>query len=71
MAKHQVKQQTKEMVKHRLNDNKVTCQRWRNINKTDDKTSHLTMILRIKVGYQTCAMAKHRLQTNARWKNIS
>ena len=50
MAKHQIKQQTKEMVKHRLNDNKVTCQRWRNTDKTDDKTSHLTMILRIKVG---------------------
>ena len=27
MAKHQMKQQTSEMVKHRLNNNKVTCQR--------------------------------------------
>ena len=58
------------MAKHRLQDKNISRQRWRNINKTDDKTSHLTMILRIKVGYQTSAMAKHRLQTNVRWRNI-
>ena len=36
--------------KHRLKGNKISWKRWRNINKTDDKTSHLTMILSIKVG---------------------
>ena len=58
------------MARHRLKDNKKSWQRWRNINKTDDKTSRLTMILSIKVGQQTCAMVKHRLQTNVRWRNI-
>ena len=35
------------MMKHRLNDRKITWKRWRKINKPDDKTSHLAMILRI------------------------
>ena len=43
---------TKEyvLVKHRLKDGQITWQRWRNINKIEDKTSYLTMILRMKVG---------------------
>ena len=38
------------MMKHRLKDGKITWKRCRNINKPEDKTSHLTMMLRIKVG---------------------
>ena len=38
------------MEKHQLKDGKITWQRLRNINKPEDKTSHLTMILRTKVG---------------------
>ena len=36
------------MAKHRLKDGKITWKIWRNINKPEDKTSHLTMMLRIK-----------------------
>ena len=38
------------MAKHRLKDGKITWKRWRNINKLEDKISHQTMILRIKIG---------------------
>ena len=48
MAKHPLKECA--MVKHQLKDNKKSWQGWKNISKPDDETSHLTMILRIKVG---------------------
>ena len=58
MAKH--RQQTYEMAKHWQKDSKIAWQRWLNINNSDDKTSHLKMKLRMKVGSQTYVMKKNR-----------
>ena len=73
MEKH--RQQTYVMAKHWEKDSKITWQTWRNINNSDEKTSYLTMILRIKVGSQTYAMAKNRQKDSKIawqiWRNIN
>ena len=72
MEKHQIKQQTNEMVKHRLNNKIVTCQRWRNMKyKTitpDNKIESQSRIANMCDGETSasnkCAVAKHRLKGN-------